>query len=141
MWQILLCVGIGFFILEIFTPGMFFLNFAIGAIISSIIAVYYPSVNVAVISFALLSILSLIILRPILIKNLKKDEQKTGIEEKYIGKTAKITEKIDDENYKISIYGEVWQAKSQDGEIFEINDTIEIAKNESIVMYIKRVNK
>ena len=60
MWQFLLIIGLAFLVFEMFTPVMFFLNFAIAAFITSLISVFITDINVLMIIFAILAIILLI---------------------------------------------------------------------------------
>ena len=48
MWQILLCFSITFLILEMMIPGIFFLNFAIAAIVCAILSFFVKSVFILI---------------------------------------------------------------------------------------------
>ena len=92
LWQIFGIISIAFLILEMFTPHLFFLNFSVAALITSIVAIFIKEPYILTIIFVILSMISLIFLRPILVKKLNKNAQ-TGLEEKYIGKIAKVDRK------------------------------------------------
>ena len=55
MWQFLCVVGIAFVILEIFTPSMFFLNFALAAFITAVVSLITPDKFTLVLVFFALS--------------------------------------------------------------------------------------
>ena len=135
LWQIFAVCGIGFVILEMFTPSLFFLNFALAAFITSGIAVYLNDPYILAIIFVVLSFISFIFLRPILRKSLEKNKE-TGLASKYIGQVAKVEEEVSDNAGVISIYGERWEARSENGEIFNQGSEVKIVRNESIVMYV-----
>ena len=89
MWQIIAGIGLLCIILEMVTPTMFFLNFAIGAFVTAICSLYILEVTHLIIIFVAVSLVSLLFLRPLLVKRTQKN-QETGLASKYIGKTAKI---------------------------------------------------
>lgn len=139
VWQLCLCVGLVLLITEIFVPFTFFLSMSIGAFITAIVAVWTTSTTVLSITFTVMSVLSLLIFRPFLAKYQKTSkEDETGIDGKYIGKVAKVLKRIDKISGAISIYGERWEARSMDDEVFEENSEVEIVKNQSLVMYVKK---
>lgn len=139
VWQLCLCVGLILLITEIFVPFTFFLSMSIGAFITAIVAVWITSTTILAITFTVMSILSLLIFRPFLAKYQKTSkEDETGIDGKYIGKFAKVLKRIDKNSGVISIYGERWEARSIDDEVFEENSEVEIVKNQSLVMYVKK---
>ncbi len=134
MWQIFAIVGLISLILEMTVPTMFFLNFAVAAFITAICAIYIYEWTALVIIFAAISLVSLLFLRPLLVKTTHKN-QETGIAAKYIGKTAKVIETITPEKGVISIYDERWEARA-DHEIPTGKEVV-IERNESLVMYVK----
>ena len=139
MWQLFGIIGIAFLILEIFTPSMFFLNFALAAFICVPIAVYVQSVFTLVLIFSVLSFVSFVFLRPILIKKFNK-AQETGINSKYIDKIVKADTEITDSTGIINIYGERWEARSDDGSVIPAGANVKIVRNESIIMYVRKTD-
>ena len=133
-WQ--LCAGIGLLclILEMFIPTMFFLNFAVGAFVSAICSLYIADWTALTIIFVAVSLISLLFLRPMLVKRANKS-QETGINAKYIGKKAKVIETVTPNSGVISIYDERWEARSEK-EIPAGKDAI-IESNDSLIMYVK----
>ena len=137
-WQFLCVVGIAFVILEIFTPSMFFLNFALAAFITAGFSLITLNKFALVIVFFMLSFLSFAFLRPILLRRNSKDTE-TGIEGKYIGKIAKVTEEVTAERGVITIYGERWDARTENGEVISIGSEVKILRNDSLIMYVTKI--
>ena len=69
LWQIIAIAGLGFIILEMFTPSMFFLNFALSAFITAGVSVYYKNPYALAIIFVVLSFISFVYLNPCLSSN------------------------------------------------------------------------
>ena len=134
-WQIFAGLCLLFLILEMVVPSMFFLNFSFGALLTAFIAPYIYNWTTLIIIFAAISLVSLIFLRPILMKKTITKSQETGINAKYIGKTAKVIETITPTSGVITIYDERWQARSQN--TIEVGKDVEIERNESLIMYVK----
>lgn len=138
-WQILIFAGIIFLIIEIFTPVLFFLNFAIACFITAIFALYITDWNILVPSFVALSAIFLFFLRPFLLKSRNNNNQKTGVEEKYIGKIAKVTEKITSNSGVVSIYNERWEARTNNGEEIPAASDVKIVRNESLILFVEKI--
>ena len=81
--------------------------------------------------------MSFVFLRPILLKKYSK-ETETGINDKYIGKTAKAIEDISAQGGAISIYDERWNALTE-GEIIPAGSEVKIVRNDSLVMYVEKL--
>lgn len=139
MWQIILGIGFIFLILEMFTPTMFFLNFSISAFICAILSLYVKNVYFLIVVFSILSVVLIFTLRPLLVRKTQNKNLETGINAKYIGKTAKVIEKIDSNSGAITIYDERWQAKSKNNETFEVDEMVKIVGFEGIVAYVEKV--
>ena len=134
----------GFILLfvEMMTPTLFFLNLAAAAFFSAILAWFMPTNYIAqALCFVILSTIFLLFLRPLILKKQEKALM-TGIESKYIGQEALVVKAIGVPNTNglgdIKIYGEVWQAKSENGEEIPVDAKVEIVDNESIVMIVKK---
>ena len=136
LWQLLAICGIAFLILEMFTPSMFFLNFSLAAFITAVLSIYTKNPYVLVIAFFVFSFVSFIFLRPIIMKRFNKSKE-TGINSKYIGQTARAEENITSSSGVISIYGERWEARSENGTTIEKGSEVKIIRNESIIMYVE----
>jgi len=135
LWQLLGVVGIFFVILEMFTPSLFFLNFALAAFITSGVSVFVKNPYTLAIIFVVLSFLSFAFLRPVLKKSLAKNKE-TGVNCKYVGQVAKVEEEVTETCGVISIYGERWEARSENGNIIPQGSEVKIVRNESIIMYV-----
>lgn len=135
LWQIFSIAGLVFLILEMAVPAMFFLNLAIAAVITAVISLAVVEIAKLVTIFVLLSILFIILLRPIFLKH--KPYKSTGIEGKYIGKTAKVTAAVNQNSGTISIYDERWEARSSE-EIPE-GSIVKITGNDNLIMFVEKV--
>ena len=140
LWQLLAICGIGFLIFEIFTPSMFFLNFALASFITAGVSVYVKNPYTLAIIFVILSFVSFAFLRPIIIKKFNKSKE-TGINSKYIGQIAKAKSEVTENAGVISIYGERWEARSENGSVIPQGSEVKIIRNESIIMYVSEVAK
>lgn len=137
MWQFLCVVGIAFVILEIFTPSMFFLNFALAAFITAIASLVTLNHFALVLIFFVFSFISFVFLRPILLRRNSKDTE-TGIEGKYIGKVAKVTEEVTKDRGVITIYGERWDARCLGEQSIPAGADVKIVKNDGLIMFVER---
>ena len=138
LWQLFSISGICFLILEIFTPSLFFLNFALAAFLTAIVSFWIKNFYTLLIIFFVLSFVSFIFLRPVIKKNLSKSNE-TGINDKYIGRIAKVESEITATSGVISIYGERWEARVEDGSIIPQGSEVKILRNESIIMFVQKV--
>lgn len=139
LWETFTIAGLIFIILEMVVPSMFFLNLAVAAIITALVAIWIASWPVLIIIFAVLSIVSILFLRPLLIKNKKNKETQTGMESKYIGKIVKVIEPITKFSGAITIYDERWEARVDSDETIPVGSEVKIVKNESLVLTVEKI--
>ena len=140
LWQWFAIVGIAFLILEMFTPSMFFLNFALASFITAIVSVFSAETYILGITFFVFSFVSFVFLRPIIVKKFNKSKE-TGINSKYIGQIANAETEITSGSGVITIYGERWDARSENGEIIPQGSEVKIIRNDSIIMYVSCITK
>lgn len=138
LWEFIVICGIVFIILELFVPSMFFLNFAFAAFVTAAASLYITKMLSLVLIFFVFSFLSFVFLRPILLKK-KNKELETGVIDKYIGKTAKVTEDVSKSSGAISIYDERWNALCESDEIIPAGATVRIIKNDNLIMYVEKI--
>ena len=139
LWEIFAISGLAFLILEMVVPSMFFLNLALAGFITAIIALFIKSWIVLTFIFVVLSILSILLLRPILVKQKESKEKETGMEGKYIGQIVKVIEPITKYSGAITIYDERWEARVESDETIPAGSEVRIVKNESLVLTVEKI--
>ncbi len=139
LWEIFAIVGLISVILEMIVPSMFFLNLALSGFVTAVLALFIDSWIYLTVIFVVLSIISILFLRPILLKHKESKEQETGMQGKYIGKIVKVIEPVTKYSGAITIYDERWEARTDGDETIEVGAEVKIVKNESLVLTVERV--
>ncbi len=139
LWEIFAIAGLAFLIFEMLVPSMFFLNLAIAGFITAIIAIWIVNWVYLTIIFVGLSIISIIFLRPILIKNKQDKAHETGMEGKYIGKIVKVTEPVNKYSGAITIYDERWEARTENDETIPAGSEVKIVKYDSLILTVEKI--
>ncbi len=141
-WIVFLIVAVIFFMIEIYTPTMFFLNFAFAAAICSIMGIFTDNYNILIPIFVILSILFLLFLRPLFNINPKKDA-KTSLESQYINKQADAITSINAFSGRIKIYDEDWEARtlSEDSPEIEKGEKVKIIRHNDLTMFVEKLSK
>ena len=137
LWQIWAIGGVLLIVLELFTPSMLFLNFALACFITAIEAIYTDNMYILLGSWSIMSALFIIFLRPLLLKKNTNKNNATGID-KYIGKKAKALENITQNSGVISIFDERWNARSTSAETISAGSVVIIEHFEDLTMYVKK---
>ena len=140
LWEFIVICGIVFVILELFIPSMFFLNFALAALLTALVSLFTANMLALVLVFFVLSFLSFAFLRPLFLRR-KSKETETGVNDKYIGKKARVIEEVSGDKGTISIYDERWNARTEDNSVLSVGSEVEIVRNDSLIMYVREVNK
>lgn len=140
-WEIFLVVAIVAFILEMFTPTMFFLSIAIAALITALTSCFYNDIQWLIIICSVLSVLLLLFIRPLMKRFMKDMPKGVDFNSEYIGKIVKVTEEITNSSGSIAVYGERWDARLDNPEAnpIPIGAEVRIIRNESIVLYVEQV--
>ena len=142
LWLIWVIISILCLILELSSGDFFLLCFAIGAAIAAIFAGCGASLTWQIILFAVVSALSLLLVRPALIKKLHKPHRvRLSNAEAMIGQQGRVSEPIEAGGYgRVAIDGDDWKAVSENGEVIEKGTEVEIVKLESIIVTVKTIN-
>ena len=139
LWTIFVVAGLASLILEMVMPTMFFLNFAVAGLITAILAIFITNWVHLVLIFVALSLVSIVFLRPILIKHKDSKENKTGMEDKYIGKIVKVKEPVSKFSGAITIYDERWEARCENDDTIPEGTEVRIVKYDSLILTVERI--
>ncbi len=139
-WHIFAIAGLVFVILEMFVPALFFLNLAIAGFLTAVVALIVTlSFNALIGIFVGLSLVTILLLRPLMTKN-KQAADQTGMNAKYIGQCAKVISPITQTSGVISIYDERWEARTECDEEIPEGSQVKIIENKSLIMYVEKRN-
>lgn len=123
-----LALMIGLLVVEAMTYALTTIWFAIGALAAAIAAyLSYPMLT-QVICFGAVSLVLLLLTRPLALRYMKKGMPKTNVSS-YIGRQAIVIEKIDNraQTGRVRLYDVEWMAQAkEDGQIFSEGEVVEI---------------
>ena len=141
LWLIWVIISIVCLILELSSGDFFILCFAIGAAFSAIIAGCGASLTWQIITFAVISALSLLLVRPALLKKLHKPtKERLSNAEAVIGREGRVTEDIETNGYgRVAIDGDDWKARSADGIAIAKDTRVRVLKMDSIILTVEPV--
>jgi membrane protein implicated in regulation of membrane protease activity len=131
-WLFWIVLAVALAVGEIFTTGMFVLGpIAVAALIAAIVAALGADWLVSLIVFGGATIGSLAILRPIARSHLRQPpEMRTGTAA-LVGSQALVLERVDADGGRVKIGGEVWSARSLDGDsVIEPGARVHVAEIE-----------
>lgn len=123
--------------IEIVTLGLTTIWFAIGAIAAFIATLFHADYIIQLVLFIIVSVVTLVITRPIAIKYFNRNTIKTNVDG-IIGKKVMVTKAITGMNRygEAELNGETWTAMSRTG-TFMPGDTAEIEAVEGVKLIVK----
>ena len=141
-WLVFLIVAIIFFFVEIYTPTMFFLNFALASIICAFLGIFTENYNLLVPVFVILSIVFILFLRPLLNIHPQRTANKK-FESQYIGQQATVITDVTAFSGRIQIYDENWEARVVDEDAPEIkkDSKVTIVRHDDLTMFVEKKGK
>jgi len=141
LWLIWIIISIVCLILELSSGDFFILCFAIGAAVGAIIAGCGASLTWQIVIFAVVSALSLLLVRPALLRKLHKPQrERLSNAEAMIGQEGRVSENIEAGGYgRVAIDGDDWKARSADGTAINKGERVRVLKMDSIILTVEPV--
>ena len=142
LWLLWIIISIVCLILELSSGDFFILCFAIGAAASSILAGCGLSLTWQIVAFAVVSALSLFLVRPALIRKLHKPHrERLSNAEALIGQMGRVSEPIEANGYgRVAIDGDDWKALSADGSAIGEGTRVRVIKMDSIILTVEPID-
>ena len=139
LWMLFVVIAIIAGVVEIVAPTLFCINFAIAAIITTVVSVFWGGFVENMILFLILSVLSIIFIKPLLVKLLKKEDE-TDFSAQYIGKIVKVIEPITNLKGAVTIYEERWEARLKEaGEEIAVGADVKVVSNDSTILFVEKI--
>ncbi len=136
-WLIALAV---FLVIEIITLGLTTIWFAGGSLVAFVLALCNVPVLIQVTVFLIVSILLLVITRPVIEKKLNESRTKTNVNS-ILGKEGKVTETIDNINQTgtVVINGLEWTARSINDEVVSEGSSVIVEEIRGVKVIVSPV--
>ena len=139
LWMLFVIISIVSILIEIFAPSLFCINFAFAGIITAIVAIFWGNLYSLLLIFLVLSLLSILFIKPFLTKLLKKDTN-AGFDAQYVGKIVKSIEPITSTKGAVTIYDERWEARvKNENEEIPAGCDVKIIGNDSLILFVEKV--
>ena len=127
-------------IIEAGVPGLVSIWFAFGALAALISALFHAPVWLQAVWFLLVSIVSLVLTRPLVKKYVNSRTQPTNAD-MVIGKDAVVTEAISNVHAKgaVSLAGKTWTARMEnEDETAEIDEVVSVVRIEGVKLIVTK---
>lgn len=132
-----LYLAIFFGIVEFIIPGLISIWFAVGSIITFIYSKFDTEFNNQMIIFIISSFVSLILLKKISSKSLKKNFKASEFN-RIIGKKVTINSIEKNNNYIVYLDGKYWTGISINEAVFNVGDTVKVKKIQGVKLILEK---
>ena len=124
-------------VLEGVTVQLVSVWFAIGGLAACITSLFTDSIPIQAVVFVVVTAIALVVTRP-LVKKLRKKKAEPTNADRYLGKTAVVVERIDNENATglVKVDNQKWTARSVDGSPIEEGLTVTVAAIEGVKLMV-----
>ncbi|MCI6702597.1 MAG: NfeD family protein [Prevotellaceae bacterium] len=142
IWLLWFFVSLICLIVEMAFGDLFLICFAIGALAASLMSAFGVDTIGQIIMFTIVSLLSILLVRPSMMKYLhRKENQRLSNVEAIIGRMGEVTQHIDKNGYgRVKLDGDDWKACSEDGNAIEKGEKVIIVAHESIILTVRKKN-
>lgn len=139
MFWFWLTVAVIMAVIEGITPALVTIWFMFGALAAMVLSIFVQSFAVQFAVFAGVSAVLLIFTRPLVKKIFRKTKTVYTNADRIIGQEGVVTEKISNLENKgqITVLGQVWSAKSQDGSIIPSDKTVTVCSIHGVKAIVK----
>lgn len=115
--------------------------FCISALVSLVLAIFGVHIVIQVVVFIVLSIILLLATKPLVKKFKSRPTVRTNAD-RIIGKIAKVTKKIEKNNYgEIIVDNNYWRAICKDDETYKVGEEVIIKEIEGIKVIVSKLEK
>lgn len=130
-----------FLLIEVITVNLVTLWFAIGSIFSLVTAIYVSNFNIQIAVFLSVSVILLVLLRPIYTKYIKTKNIKTNAQS-LIGEVGKVISEVIDKDTVglVKIKSQIWSAISDTDETIYIKEKIKVLRIEGVKLIVKKID-
>lgn len=138
VWHIWVIAALLLFIVEIFTSGFAVICIAVGALGGAAASAFGAPFWGQILAFALLALVSLVTVRPVMLRWFSKGAKPSNMES-LIGRKAKVIEAVGRNTMgRIKVDGDDWQAVSDDGAEIPAGSEAEIVGRDSNILKVRR---
>ena len=126
-------------VIELVTVNLVTIWFAIGAVAAIITTIFTDSILIQCIVFTVVSVISLLITKP-LIKKFKKFEVEPTNSDRVIGKVGEVTQKIGRNKYgEVKVYGNTWTASSK--QVINVDERVKVLSIDGVKLVVEKEKK
>lgn len=143
IWYTWIIVAVLLFIIEIFIPTFLAASLAIGCIAAGIFSFLDFGLEIQLIAFSAGTLISFFSVRPFMIRYAHPKNTRTTNVDALVGKTGNVLVTIDNSLNKgrVLVEGDDWKAETENDEVINEGERVEIVRINSTILIVKRINK
>ena len=128
-------------IIESLTMGLTTVWFALGALVSMLLAFFRIPIPWQILIFLVISLILLIFTRPVAVKKLKIGQERTN-SDALVGKEGTVVQEITlDEKGKVKVKGQIWTAASSDDRPVALGSRIRVEEIRGVTMLVSPLSE
>lgn len=140
LWAVWTAIAIVCLIIELGSGDFFVTCFAIGALCAMLTSFFCAPLWLQVLVFALCSVLSIIFIRPSLLRHVHNHKERLSNADALIGRTGTVIEPIAPEGFGyVKVDGDEWKAQTHADTTINVGETVRIVARDSIIVRVERV--
>ena len=142
MWQVWAVVAVVCLILELSSGDFFIICFSIGAVFGAVTAMLGLSVYWQMALFALFTLLSIFLVRPVALRYLHRgEENRVSNADALLGRQGRVVESVKANGFgRVQIDGDIWKAVTNEPSDIAEGQNVRVIGRESTIITVETIN-
>lgn len=141
MWQLWAAIAVICLILELSSGDFFIICFSIGAVFGLLSALLGLNIYGQILLFALFSLLSIFLVRPVALRYLhRNEEQRVSNADALMGRVGHVVETVKANGYgRVQIDGDIWKSVTNEATDIPAGTRVRVIGRESTIITVERL--
>lgn len=142
MWQLWASIAVICLILELSSGDFFIICFSIGAVFGTLSALAGVNIYVQIFVFAVFSVLSIFLVRPVALRYLHRgEENRVSNADALLGRQGRVVEPVKADGFgRVQIDGDVWKAVTNEPADIPMGTQVSVIARESTIITVETMN-
>jgi len=142
MWQLWASIAVICLILELSSGDFFIICFSIGAVFGTLSALAGVNIYVQIFVFAVFSVLSIFLVRPVALRYLHRgEENRVSNADALLGRQGRVVESVKADGFgRVQIDGDVWKAVTNEPADIPMGTQVSVIARESTIITVETMN-
>lgn len=142
MWQVWAVIAVVCLILELSSGDFFIICFSIGAVIGAVGAMLGLNVYWQMALFALFTLLSIFLVRPVALHYLHRgEENRVSNADALMGRRGRVVEAVKANGFgRVQIDGDIWKAVTNGTADISVGQYVRVVDRESTIITVEAIN-